>query len=174
MALTGSAVPTCTNASTSSPAARKIGSKPPIASSARNEIAPSAVLATRDADQRRADESHGGEYPRPAVRAGRHRCPVETVGDPPEPVGLVGRQLHLAVVIVATYLTFFPVTINTIRGLHSADRRALELMQSYAAGEWRILWKLRVPAALPYIFAALKVSATASVVGATIATGGIA
>jgi NitT/TauT family transport system permease protein len=73
-----------------------------------------------------------------------------------------------AVAVIAAYLTFFPVTIGTIRGLHSADRRALELMRSYAAGEWRILWKLRVPAALPYIFAALKVSATASVVGAII------
>jgi NitT/TauT family transport system permease protein len=73
-----------------------------------------------------------------------------------------------SVAVIAAYLTFFPVTINTIRGLHSADRRALELMRSYAAGNWRILWKLRVPAALPYIFAALKVSATASIVGAII------
>ncbi len=73
-----------------------------------------------------------------------------------------------AVALIAAYLTFFPVTVNTIRGLQSVDRRALELMHSYAAGDWRILWKLRVPAALPYIFAALKISATASVVGALI------
>jgi NitT/TauT family transport system permease protein len=85
--------------------------------------------------------------------------------NPKLPTGL---QDWGAVAVIAAYLTFFPVTINTIRGLHSADRRALELMHSYAAGEWRILWKLRVPAALPYIFAALKVSATASVVGAII------
>jgi NitT/TauT family transport system permease protein len=80
--------------------------------------------------------------------------------------------LHVAawfsVAVIAAYLTFFPVTINTLRGLHSADRRALELMRSYAAGRRHVLWKLRVPAALPYIFAALKVSATASVVGAII------
>jgi NitT/TauT family transport system permease protein len=73
-----------------------------------------------------------------------------------------------SVAVIAAYLTFFPVAISTIRGLQSADRRALELMRSYAAGNWRILWKLRVPAALPYIFPALKVSATASVVGAII------
>src|ERR671923_753088 len=73
-----------------------------------------------------------------------------------------------AVALIAAYLTFFPVTVNTIRGLNSADRRALELMRSYAAGGWRVLWKLRFPAALPYIFAALKVSATASIVGAVI------
>ena len=73
-----------------------------------------------------------------------------------------------AVSLIAAYLTFFPVTVNTIRGLHAADRRALELMRSYAVGNWRVLWKLRVPTALPYIFTALKISATASVVGAVI------
>jgi NitT/TauT family transport system permease protein len=73
-----------------------------------------------------------------------------------------------SVAVIAAYLTFFPVTINTLRGLNSADRRQLELMRSYAAGRWAVLWKLRVPAALPYIFAALKISATASVVGAII------
>jgi NitT/TauT family transport system permease protein len=73
-----------------------------------------------------------------------------------------------SVAVIAAYLTFFPVTINTLRGLQSTDRRALELMRSYAAGRWKTLWKLRVPAALPFIFSALKVSATASIVGAII------
>jgi NitT/TauT family transport system permease protein len=74
----------------------------------------------------------------------------------------------LSVALIAAYLTFFPVTINTLRGLRSPEPTALELMHSYAASPWDILWKLRVPAALPYIFTALKVSATASVVGAII------
>jgi NitT/TauT family transport system permease protein len=73
-----------------------------------------------------------------------------------------------SVSVISAYLTFFPVTINTLRGLTSADPRALELMRSYAAGTFEILWKLRVPAALPYLFAAFKISATASVVGAII------
>ena len=73
-----------------------------------------------------------------------------------------------AVAILAAYLTFFPVAINTLRGLHAADPRAVELMRSYAAGRWAILWKLRVPSSLPYLFAALKISATASIVGAII------
>ena len=73
-----------------------------------------------------------------------------------------------SVAVIAAYLTFFPVTINTLRGLHAVDRRALELMRSYAASRWSVLWKLRVPASLPYIFSALRVSATASVVGAII------
>jgi NitT/TauT family transport system permease protein len=81
-------------------------------------------------------------------------------------------SLHVApwfsVAVIASYLTFFPVTINTLRGLQSTDRRALELMRSYAAGRLSVLWKLRIPAALPYIFSALKVSATASIVGAII------
>jgi NitT/TauT family transport system permease protein len=73
-----------------------------------------------------------------------------------------------AVAVIAAYLTFFPVAINTLRGLHSADPRALELMRSYASSTWSVLWKVRVPASLPFLFAALKVSATASVVGAII------
>ena len=74
----------------------------------------------------------------------------------------------LRVAVIAAYLTFFPVTVNTLRGLQSADPRALELMHSYAASRWKILWKLRVPSSLPYLFSAFKVSATASVVGAII------
>jgi NitT/TauT family transport system permease protein len=73
-----------------------------------------------------------------------------------------------AVAVIAAYLTFFPVTINTLRGLTSVDPRSLELMRSYAASSWSVLWKLRFPAALPYIFAALKIAAPASVVGAII------
>lgn len=74
----------------------------------------------------------------------------------------------LSVSIISTYLTFFPVTINTLRGLRSPDPTTLELMRSYAATPNEVLWKVRVPAALPYIFTALKVSATASVIGAII------
>lgn len=74
----------------------------------------------------------------------------------------------IAVAVISAYLTFFPVTINTLRGLTSPHPTALELMQSYAASRWTILWKLRFPAALPYIFTALKVSATTSVVGAIV------
>jgi NitT/TauT family transport system permease protein len=73
-----------------------------------------------------------------------------------------------SVAVIAAYLTFFPVTINTLRGLQSADPAAHELLRSYAASRWKVLWKLRVPASMPYLFSALKVSATASVVGAII------
>ena len=79
--------------------------------------------------------------------------------------GLVG------IVIVASYLTFFPVTIAQLRGLTSPDPRAVELMRSCAASRWTIFWKLRMPASLPYLFAALKVAATASIVGAIVGEG---
>jgi NitT/TauT family transport system permease protein len=77
----------------------------------------------------------------------------------------------VSVVIIATYLTFFPVTIAMIRGLRSFDPRAMELMRSYAASPAEIYWKLRLPASLPYLFTALKISATASIVGAIIGEG---
>ncbi len=73
-----------------------------------------------------------------------------------------------AVAVIAAYLTFFPVAINTLRGLQSADPRALDLMRTYSASSWTVLWKVRVPSSLPYVFSALKVAATASVVGAII------
>lgn len=76
-----------------------------------------------------------------------------------------------SVVIIATYLTFFPVTIAMLRGLRSPDPRALELMRSYAASRRDIFWKLRMPASAPYLFTALKISATASIVGAIIGEG---
>jgi NitT/TauT family transport system permease protein len=74
----------------------------------------------------------------------------------------------MRVSVIAAYLTFFPVTVNTVRGLQAVDPAALELMESYAAGEWQIFRKLRVPAALPFLFVAFRISATASVVGAII------
>lgn len=81
-----------------------------------------------------------------------------------------GRGLT-SVVIIATYLTFFPVTISQLRGLRSSDYRAMELMRSYAASNWAIFWKVRMPASMPYLFTALKVAAAASIVGAIIGEG---
>jgi len=85
-----------------------------------------------------------------------------------------GRGLT-SVVIISTYLTFFPVTIAMVRGLRSPDPRALELMRSYAASRWAIYRKVRLPASIPYLFTALKIAAAASVVGAIIgeAPGGV-
>jgi NitT/TauT family transport system permease protein len=70
--------------------------------------------------------------------------------------------------VIAAYLTFFPVTVNMLRGLRSVDPDALALMRALAATPRQVFLKLRFPAALPYLFTALRISATASVVGAII------
>ena len=85
-------------------------------------------------------------------------------------VFFVGQSMT-SVVIIATYLSFFPVTIAMLRGLRSPDPRTLELMRSYAASRSAVLWKVRFPAALPYLFTALKITATASIVGAIVGEG---
>ncbi len=85
-------------------------------------------------------------------------------------VFFVGQSMT-SVVIIATYLSFFPVTIAMLRGLRSPDPRTLELMRSYAANRRAVLWKLRLPASLPYLFTALKITATASIVGAIVGEG---
>ncbi len=82
--------------------------------------------------------------------------------------GRAGLPQWVSVAIIAAYLTFFPVTINTLRGLRSPAPTAAELMRSYAASGNEELWKLQVPAAMPYIFTALKVAAAASVLGAIV------
>ncbi|HYO87143.1 MAG TPA: ABC transporter permease [Candidatus Limnocylindrales bacterium] len=77
-------------------------------------------------------------------------------------------NVAMAVPVIAAYLTFFPVTIYSLRGLTTVPPTALELMQSYAASKREIFMKLRLPNALPHIFTALKIASTASVVGAII------
>ena len=74
----------------------------------------------------------------------------------------------VSVAIISAYLTFFPVTIAALRGLRAADPRAFELMRSYAAGKLAVLWKLRLPTSVPYLFSSLRVAAAASVLGAII------
>lgn len=69
---------------------------------------------------------------------------------------------------ISAYLAFYPVAINTLRGLRSPEATSMELMRSYAASPGQVLWKLQVPAALPYLFPALKIAASASVIGAIV------
>ena len=84
-------------------------------------------------------------------------------------LGSKGVKDWISVAVLAAYLTFFPVTINVLRGLGSADPRGVELMRSYAAGRWAILWKLQVPGSVPFLFSALRIAAPLSIVGAIIA-----
>lgn len=70
--------------------------------------------------------------------------------------------------IISAYLAFYPVAINTLRGLRSPQATSAELMRSYAATPNQVLRKLQIPAALPYLFPALKIAATASIIGAIV------
>jgi NitT/TauT family transport system permease protein len=79
-----------------------------------------------------------------------------------------GPESPLPRVIIVTVMVFFPVLVNTIRGLTEVHPDALELMSSYAATDAQTLRKVRIPNALPYWFTALRIGATLSVIGAVV------
>jgi NitT/TauT family transport system permease protein len=79
--------------------------------------------------------------------------------------GAINPASKIAIVAV---LTYFPAMISTVRGLNAVDHLSLELMKSYAASQWDIFWKVRLPSALPFIFSALKVATTLSMIGAIV------
>ncbi len=70
---------------------------------------------------------------------------------------------------VVVIMTFFPMLVNTVTGLTAAGTHERELMRSYAAGYWQTLFKLRLPAALPFVFNALKINSTLALIGAIVA-----
>jgi len=69
---------------------------------------------------------------------------------------------------IVAVLCFFPVMVNTLRGLTSVNPRALELMESYAAGQVQIFRRVRIPTALPFIFTGLKVATVLAMIGAVV------
>ncbi|HLX20933.1 MAG TPA: ABC transporter permease [Gaiellaceae bacterium] len=69
---------------------------------------------------------------------------------------------------IAAVLCFLPVTVNTLRGLQSANPQQIELMRSYAASELTIWRRVRVPTALPFLFTALKVASVLAMIGAIV------
>jgi NitT/TauT family transport system permease protein len=69
---------------------------------------------------------------------------------------------------IVAVMVFFPIMVNTVRGLTNVDPSALELMRSYAASDREVLRKLRIPNALPYILTAFKIATTLAVIGAVI------
>ena len=75
----------------------------------------------------------------------------------------------LSAAVLGAFLAFFPVAVGTLKGLTSTPPTSLELMDSYAASWRQTLFKLRFPAALPYMIPALKLAATAAVVGVVVA-----
>lgn len=79
-----------------------------------------------------------------------------------------GLDQQLSKAMIAAALCFFPVMINTVRGLTTVDPQAIELLRSYAATEGEVFRKVRVPNALPYIFTALRLAVTLATIGAVV------
>ncbi|MEL7026663.1 MAG: ABC transporter permease [Pseudomonadota bacterium] len=77
-----------------------------------------------------------------------------------------GWQSKAAVVFT---MVFFPMLVNTVAGLREATSMQRDLMATYGAGYWASLWKLRLPAAMPFIFNGLKISSTLALIGAIVA-----
>ncbi|NML72802.1 ABC transporter permease [Rhizobium sp. S-51] len=75
-------------------------------------------------------------------------------------------QSKVAVVVI---MTFFPMLVNTVQGLSAASHMERDLMRTYAASWWQTLTKLRLPAAWPFIFNALKINSTLALIGAIVA-----
>ena len=75
-------------------------------------------------------------------------------------------QSKAAVVVV---MVFFPMLVNTVQGLQDTDAMQRDLMRTYAAGYWKTLLKLRLPAAMPFIFNGLKIATTLALIGAIVA-----
>lgn len=72
-------------------------------------------------------------------------------------------------VLLTLTMVFFPILVNTIQGLNSANTEQLELLKAYCAGRWQIFFRVRLPTAIPYIFAGLEIAVVLSVIGAIVA-----
>ena len=77
--------------------------------------------------------------------------------------GLVPKSL------ISAYLSFFPVAVGMVKGLRSPNGMDLDLMRTYSASGPQTLWKLRLPASMPFLFASLKVAIAAALVGTIVA-----
>jgi NitT/TauT family transport system permease protein len=90
------------------------------------------------------------------------------VGIAPIMVMWFGFDWHSKVAVVVV-MTFFPMLVNAVAGLAAAGHQERDLMRSYAAGYWPTLIKLRLPAAMPFVFNALKINSTLALIGAIVA-----
>ena len=72
-------------------------------------------------------------------------------------------------VLIAALITFFPMLVNAVTGLRSVPPAALDVFRALSASSWQTFWHLRVPASLPYVVAALKISIPLSLIGAVVA-----
>lgn len=89
----------------------------------------------------------------------------------------VGISGLLPKAIISTYLSFFPVAVGMVKGLRSPDVMHLDLMRTYNASRSQVFWKLRWPAAMPFLFTSMQIAVAISLVGAIVGelpTGAVA
>lgn len=91
-------------------------------------------------------------------------APMVVVG-----LGSVGLTGLVPKALISMYLSFFPVVVGMVKGLRSPEAIQLDLMRTYDANPWQVFWKLRWPAALPMLFASMKVGIAISLIGAVVA-----
>jgi NitT/TauT family transport system permease protein len=84
-------------------------------------------------------------------------------------LGALGLHGLLPKSIISAYLCFFPIAIGMVKGFTSPEPLQIELMRTWSATSRQMLWKLRWPSAVPYLFASLKVAITISLIGAIVA-----
>jgi NitT/TauT family transport system permease protein len=84
-------------------------------------------------------------------------------------LGAIGLHGLLPKAIISAYLCFFPIAIGMVTGFTSPDPLQVELMRTWSSTPRQVLWKLRWPAAVPFLFASLKVAITISLIGAIVA-----
>jgi len=90
------------------------------------------------------------------------------VGTAPILVNWFGFDWHSKAAVVVV-MVFFPILVNTVQGLADTTAMQRDLMRTYSANYWQTLWRLRLPAALPFIFNGLKISTTLALIGAIVA-----
>jgi NitT/TauT family transport system permease protein len=78
-------------------------------------------------------------------------------------------RINLALVIIATIVAFFPVLAGATLGLKSADFNLVDLTRLYGAARWQILWRVRLPTALPYLLSGMKTAGGLALIGAVVA-----
>ena len=84
-------------------------------------------------------------------------------------IGSFEWERWMSVAVIAAYLAFFPVAVGALRGLNSPVATQTELMHSYAAGWWKTLVFLRLPASVPYLLPALRLGAASAIIGTVVA-----
>ena len=105
---------------------------------------------------------------RGVLPVGNFMAALPIVGTAPILVMWFGFDWQSKAAVVFT-MVFFPMLVNTVQGLKEASSMQSDLMKTYAASYWQTLWRLRLPAAMPFIFNGLKISSTLALIGAIVA-----